>query len=233
MPTNSLAMVFVVLGSLFTVALASASPPDVVIFVPSGATRQPIARFDGERWLSACSASTDAAAAPMQRVRQVASGTAETKAVEPVVREIFARREREQRVAVPRLASATMTLDGLYASGPIETATYYFEASKRIEDTRTNVDPDTDPAGVLRVRVTGWLRASRGGLMPIASKADVEWEQVDRIETTSRLDLVPVGALRQDNALVWVMKRDAGAPPTYVLYETRGSAARVLLRSRC
>jgi hypothetical protein len=203
------------------------------VFVGSGATRQAVARFDGERWTATCSAGSGEAAAPVEPMRRVASRSAEWNAIEPIVREIFGRREREQRLAVARLATVAMTLESLHAAGPASSATYYFEATKQVEDTSPNADPDTDPAGVLRLRLTGWLNAGGGRPTPIASKAEVEWQQLDRVDAASRVDLVPMGTIRQRDALVWVMKREAGAAATFLFYETRAGSVRALLESRC
>ena len=206
---------------------------DQIVFVDAGGKRQPIARFDGERWIATCSAASGAAAAPTQPVRRVAARSAEWNAIQPTVREIFSRREREQRLAVARLASVAMTLENVSAIGPAANATYYFEAAKQIEDTNPTADPDTDPAGVVLLRVTGWLRAAGGRSTPIASKADVEWRQLDRIDASSRVDLVPVGAIGQPDSLVWIMKRGTGTAATFLFYETRTGSVRALLESRC
>jgi hypothetical protein len=212
---------------------SASSTGDLVVFVDSGAKRQPIATFDGARWTATCSAGNGASAAAMQPARRVASRSPEWNAIEPIVKGIFSRREREQRVAVARLATVKMTLDSVYAVGPATNGTYYFEAAKQVEDTNPNADPDTDPAGLLRVRVTGWLQAAAGRVTPIASKAEVEWQQLDHVDASSRVDLLPVGTIRQRDGLVWVMKREAGNTPTFILYETGGSSVRMLLRSRC
>jgi hypothetical protein len=236
---------FIVLGSWFAVVPAGVSlassvpqqstpaPRAMVVFVDAGGQRQPIARVDGERWTATCSAASGAAAAPMQPVRRVASRSAEWNAVEPTVREIFSRREREQRLAVARLTSVAMTLEAVYAIGPAANATYYFEAAKQIEDANPNADPDTDPAGVVILRVTGWLRAAGGRSTSIGSRADVEWRQLDRVDASSRVDLVPVGAIGQRDFLVWIMKRETGAAATFLFYETRAGSVRELLESRC
>jgi hypothetical protein len=217
----------VVFGSTRTLAVT-----DVVLFVASGGTRQPIARFDGERWTATCTAAAGATSAPMQPVRRVTASSPEWNPMQRAIAEIFTRREREQRVAAARIDSAPMTVDAVYASGPAANATYYFEASRRVEGTSRDADPDTDPAGVLTVRVTGWLRAAGGGLTPIGSKADVEWEQLDRAQP-SRVDLTPIGTVRQADALVWVMKRETAVPATFMLYDTQVSTVRLLLRSQC
>jgi hypothetical protein len=225
---------------LVCASLANAGPQQstpaaraLIVFVDAGGQRQPIARVDGERWTATCSAASGAAAAPVQPVRRVASRSAEWTAIEPTVREIFSRREREQRLAVARLATVAMTLENVYAAGPAANATYYFEAAKQIEDSNPNADPDTDPAGVVRVHVTGWLHAAGARSTPIGSKADVEWRQLDRVDTSARVDLVPIGTIRQPDSLVWIMKRDTGASARFLLYETRAGSVRALLESRC
>jgi hypothetical protein len=223
---------FAVLGSLLLVPFAYASG-DLVLFVGSGAARQPIARFDGERWTATCTAVAGATAAALQPVRRIAAGSAEWNAVQPVVTAIFSRREREQRVAVARLATAPMTIEAAYASGAAAKATYYFEATRRVESTSGDADPDTDPAGVLTVRVVGWLRVVGGRVTPIGSNASVEWEQLDRVAAAAAGDAVPIGALSQGDAIVWVMKRDTGVAPTFTLYEMRAESVRPLVRSSC
>jgi hypothetical protein len=239
MPPTNLRQTFVAV-SLACGSLGMAAPPqstsaarDQIVFVDADGKRQPIARFDGARWTATCSAANDASAAPVQPVRRVAARSAEWNAIEPTVREIFSRREREQRLAVARLASVAMTLENVSAVGPAANATYYFEAAKQIEDTNPNADPDTDPAGVVVLRVTGWLRATGGRSTPIGSKADVEWRQLDRVDASSRVDLVPVGAIGQPDSLVWIMKRDTGAAATFLFYETRAGSVRALLESKC
>ena len=153
--------------------------------------------------------------------------------VERTAREVFARREREERVASARLAAAALTIDAVYASGSGVSTSYYFDASKRVEDTSRDADPDIDPAGVLRLQVVGWLRASAGGMTPVGSNASVEWEQLDRVAATPGVDAVPIGTLSQGDAIVWVMKRDTNAAPTFTLYETRAGSVRPLVRAQC
>jgi hypothetical protein len=229
---NELAQ-WLVLVAIVVVPSISAAANDVVLFVESGSARRPIARFDGERWSATCRASPGETAASVQPVRRVVAASAEWTTVQRAARDVFSRREREQRLVVQRLAAVPMTLDAVYASGAAASATYYFEASKRVEDTSPNADPDTDPAGVLTLRVTGWLQASNARPTPIASKADVEWHQLDRAPSVTLVDLVPIGTLRQADAIVWVMKREADTAATFILYKMRGSAVEMVLRSRC
>ena len=224
---------------LLIAAAASASAPalavaqraqDLVVTVEEGGRRQPIARLQGQQWTAVCTAPPGALPAVMRAVRPIAARAAEWTTIEPVVRGVFDQREREQRVGVARTSRVPAALEYLYASGPAADAVYYFEASKRIEGSAADADPDTDPAGLLRIRVTGWLRGAGGRITPIATKADLQWEQLDRVNATSQADLIPLGMIDVGDALVWVMKRETLAAPTFMLYELRASAARMVLR---
>ncbi len=215
----------------------SAPPPqraqDLVIVLTEGGRTHPLARLQGQQWTAACSVPAGASRVAVTPARTVARRSAEWTAAEPVVLNAFAQREREQNVGVARTSRVAAALEYLYASGAAADAVYYFEASKRIEGSAADADPDTDPAGLLRIRVTGWLRAAAGRVTPIASKADLQWEQLDRVDVTSRADLVAVGTVRQGDAIVWVMKRETQSAPTFMLYELRASAVRLLLRGGC
>jgi hypothetical protein len=118
-----------------------------------------------------------------------------------------------------------MTVDSAYAAGSGVALAYYFEASKRIPDAGNT--PPEDPKGVVRISVSGWLRAADSGLRPGGTKSELLWAQEN--DPATRLPaLVPLGVVRQGDERVWVMKGRVGTRDTFTLYALRGSLVRTL-----
>lgn len=155
-------------------------------------------------------------------------------AVESAVGRVFAAREREQRLSEANISLVPMTLDAVFRAGDPASGSYYFEASKRIEDALppppAPAGEDVDPRGVLRIAVTGWLRADGARMQAAATKGELHWEQVDgRGQAALRPAYVPLAVLSTGPLPVWVMRAPAGPRSHLALYEVGPSHARVLV----
>ena len=207
----------------------------VVMAVEHGTSRQPIARLVDGEWTAFaervdCTAPVSAArvfvgGAAVEVPRRLMAGTAEWEKLEPAIRTIVQQREREHRLTAATLASAPMTIEWVYASGPERPSiTYYFEASRRVPDPGTA--PPEDPKGTLRVAVAGWLRADAAGVMAVGSRSELGWEQ-DQAEPASsapRPDLEPLGVVMEGGQIVWVMRMRLGRIDRFSLYAIGASA---------
>jgi hypothetical protein len=108
-----------------------------------------------------------------------------------------------------------MTLDWVYASSRGgRVFSYYFEASKRVPDAGNT--PEEDPQGVVRVAVSGWLRATATGPTISGTRSELHWEPVDLQHT--RPGLMPLGVLRHGNEQIWVMEGHLGVRGRFTLY---------------
>jgi len=151
--------------------------------------------------------------------------------VELDIAQVFAQREKEQRVSAANLAKAHVSIDFLYAAGDGPARIYYYEASKTL--------PDAE--GLLRVSVSGWLRAS-GQPRWLGSKSELQWIELAQDPDADKeiipnpapppdptAALLPQGVLWNATGQVWVMRRAIGNGPLLV-YEV--SPGRVSLRPR-
>jgi hypothetical protein len=181
---------------------------------------------DAGQWTVACRPAPGFSAP--QPVRPVARDSAEWRRLEPAVARMFEARERDERIGGARVAAAPIAIAALYASSAAPV--YYVEAAKRIEDA-SGGDPDTDPAGVLHVRVSGWLRDAPGSVRAIGSRGTIEWEQLDRATARTAPEMAPLGTVRDGS--IWVMSAAGGS--TVVLYQLEQARVRTLLRTpaRC
>lgn len=149
------------------------------------------------------------AGAPVERVRRVASASAEMATIEPAIRRLFAPQEQALRLSSPNLADAPVTIIGVYASTGQRIPEYYFEASKGVRDEATEVPGEE---GLLRVVVTGWLRGRGRSLVSLGTKGDMMWGELDRPGATeAKAELVPLGILRRGDSVVWALQRTAPA----------------------
>ena len=159
-------------------------------------------------------------------LRRVTEASPEWPAIVAAIGPLFDRRAARQGVASASLARVAMTVDGVFgASGPGAPRTYYFEASKRIPD--AGGTPTEDPKGILRVAVTGWLRASGDRVVPAGTKSELAWIPDDE-SSAARPALVPLGVLRQGAERVWVMNERLGSIDRFTLYSL-GANVRTLL----
>jgi hypothetical protein len=193
-------------------------------FIPG--TSGALARFDGRTWVEVCGPPPAGPALRPSPVRRVPSDTSEWRAVAPVVERTFEQEERRQRLASAR-TGAPVRIDALFASQAAQ-PTYYFEASRWVEDRAVGSDVATDPPGVLRIDVWGWLQQVNGVLSRAGADGSFTWEQSDR--TAPRVAaFVPVGTVV--DGTLWVMQEGGG----HALYGVSGGRARMVLRTapRC
>ena len=156
----------------------------------------------------------------------------ERAAVEAAVGPLFGAREREQGVAARDLSRAAVTVDAVSVARSGSGAWYYFEASKRLHDTRppdaANDDGDVDPRGVVRVTVSGWLRGG-GPITPAGTKSELHWDPVDeRGRPQAQPGLVPLGVVNGAEP-IWVMRQAVGERVSYLLYAVGASTVRMAL----
>jgi hypothetical protein len=232
-----------------TVAIAQS--PAVDLSVESGANRQTLARLVSGEWTAVVDGgcTSDAAserlvirstgiesaksAPSVETPQRIISSGNDWQDIAAVITRVVEQREREHRLTTANLATATMTIDWVYAATGRGGAgrTLYFEASRRVPDPGTA--PPEDPKGTLRVAVSGWLRADAGGrLSPVGSKSELMWEQEDAVETTpARPDLMPLGVIHGGAEPVWVMKLQIGRISRFLLYELGASGIRKLVET--
>jgi hypothetical protein len=236
---------FIVMGQvLCTPARVRAQGGAVALALDDGTRVVPVAHFRDGVWQSAvsCDARDPRVArppGPSITTRLVATGrqvqtpevierdSVEWTRLEPLILELFAGREAEQHLSREVAASAPVGIDRVYAASRGADRVYYFEASRRIPDSSAQADADTDPPGTLRVAVAGFLR---GGDPPtsLGSRAELRWEQDDRVTPRSPADLTPLGMLSLEAAQVWVMQN--GSPRGgLTLYEVTARRTRTLI----
>jgi hypothetical protein len=168
-----------------------------------------------------------AATAPLgiDGLRRLSPDAPELKALSRPVASLFERRSQAHGVSQSMLARVPMTIDFAFATARgVEPPIYYFEASKRIPD--AGGTPAEDPTGIVRIAVSGWLRASDGGFVPVGSKSELSWEP--DVDTPQPPGLLPLGVVQQGDDRVWVMKGRPGARDAFVLYSVRRSEVRTL-----
>jgi hypothetical protein len=168
-----------------------------------------------------------------EAAQSVGRNTAEWRRIELAVSRLFEAREREQRLSGANVAQVPVVVDTVYATASVNSSqVYYFEASKRVPDNAADVDPD-DPRGTIRVGVTGWLRRNGDAWVSLGTKGELHWDQVDeRGRAPQRPDLTPLGIIRRDAEIVWVMKGQEGTAAWFTMYEVGGTRARELLQAR-
>lgn len=243
-------------GVLVALAIGAAGPaapaqtPGIVAAAVEGTGVRPIARFD-DRWVSTCAAPPAAireragdvprvvaSGAGVEAVRPVGPRSAEWAGLEPLVTRLFQERERRENVSAATLATVATRIEAIVASaGTGDQQVYFFAASKTIPDTRGAVDldadGDVDPAGDLRIDVTGFILRAGPSMTPLGTNATLSWEQVDDRPAagTRRAQLAPLGIVRAPNGRVWVMRGRAGESTWYTLYEVGAGGVRTLVRS--
>ena len=157
----------------------------------------------------------------------------ERPAIDAVINQVFATREREQRLDARDLARASVAVDAVYGARSTAGTVYYFEAAKRLHDAAPAADADADgevdPRGIVRVTVSGWLH---GGdrMVPAGTKSELHWDPVDeRGRASAQPGLVPLGIVSGGAEPVWVMHRTIGDRVSYLLYAVGVSSVRLLL----
>jgi hypothetical protein len=154
--------------------------------------------------------------------------------VQDDISRVFAQREKDQRVAPERLASARLSIDFLYAAGEGQTRIFYYEASKTI--------PDAE--GLVRVSVAGWLRGEGGQPRSLGAKSELNWLELAEESFGDKeipepapipdpaAALVPLGVLGQAGGHVWVMRRAIGTG-TVLVYDVGPGGVSLRPRTNC
>ncbi|HEX5111125.1 MAG TPA: hypothetical protein VFV95_21885 [Vicinamibacterales bacterium] len=187
----------------------------------SGAQTPPPGVFDARYVGVAISSAMD-----VDSLRRMSAASPEWQAVAAAIGPLFDQRAGRQGVSSSSLARVPMTIDSVFAASGYGAATaYYFEASKRIPD--AGGTPTEDPKGVLRIAVTGWLRASGERIVPSGTKSELAWIPDDE-SSSARPMLLPLGVLRQGSERVWVMSERLGSIDRFTLY-SQGTSVRTLL----
>jgi len=240
-------MCFVLAIGLSGAASVEAQRAPVTLSVHDGTRATMIARLVEGQWVSAEPCLTPGGRAttfpvserltvtgdiPVQAVRAVGPGTNEWVRLMPTILTLLERREQEQRLTTDAIVSAPRVVDWIYATEGNDAPTYYFEASRRVANTSTDVDADTDPPGTLRIAVAGFLRDGADGLTSLGTKSELRWEQDGLPAGPSRADLTPLGVLRRSDRSVWVMKGHSGARTWFSFYEVSAGRTRTLLTTR-
>jgi hypothetical protein len=218
---------------------------DGVLAVTDGRRVQSIARLVNGRWIVQATPSSFAPHGilnPSERLiaggglrvssaRAVASGSPEWLRLSPTIVDLFARREREQRLASDRTSDAPRVVEWIYAAEDGDRRTYYFEVSRRVASPG-DPDDDTDPPGTVRVAVAGFLHDVKERLVPLGTKSELRWEQDGLPAGPSRPDLMPLGIVSYSDRSVWVMKGHSGESCWFTLYEVGASGTSTALTVR-
>jgi hypothetical protein len=221
-----------------------AQPADSVLSVNDGKQVRSIARLVNGQWVNAAKCfprETSAGQSSPGRlvvsgnirlsaVRAVTSGSPEWVRLAPTIVELFARREREQRLASDRTSDAPRAVDWIY-SAEGDPRTYYFEASRRVASAE-DPDNDTDPPGTIRIAVAGFLQEAKGRIVPLGTKSELRWEQDGLPTGPNRPELMPLGIVGYGNKSAWVMKGQSGPSSWFALYEADTSGTRTALTVR-
>jgi len=215
-----------------------------VLSVDDGKQVRAVARLVGDQWISEkwCTPNGPRSAEPRDRIavsgdlrvvttRALAPTSEEWHRLVPTIVEIFARRERDERLLPGKTSDAPRAVDWIYSSEAGGRPTYYFEASRRVA---SPVDPDhdTDPPGTLRIGVAGFLHDSGGRLVPLGTKSELRWEQDGLPAGPNRPDLTPLGMVARGPQSIWVMKGQSGASVWFTLYDVSSAGIRTLLTTR-
>ncbi len=215
-----------------------------VVGVHDGAQVKPIARFAGGGWVSEkwCTSGGPSAAEARDRVsvsgdlrliqvRALVSGSQEWLRLLPTIVEIFARRERDERLLPDKTSDAPRAVDWIYTAEHGGRPMYYFEASRRVASL-VDADHDTDPPGTLRIGVAGFLHGSGERLIPLGTKSELRWEQDGIPAGPNRPDLTPLGLVAHGTQSIWVMKGQSGTSVWFTLYDVSSEGIRTLLTTR-
>jgi hypothetical protein len=233
-----------------TIGLAISGPAwsqagDGAVSVDDGKQVQSIARLVNGRWENAATCVTRASSdgqssrehlvvsggIRLSDIRAVASGSPEWIRLAPTILDLFARREREQRLASDRTSDAPRVVEWIYAAEDGDRRTYYFEASRRVAS-QGDPDDDTDPPGTVRVAVAGFLQEVKGRLVPLGTKSELRWEQDGLPAGPNQPDLMPLGIVGEGDRSAWVMKGRSGTSSWFTLYEVGPSGTRTAITVR-
>jgi hypothetical protein len=235
---------FVVLILLAVGPAVGAQLGESVLRVDDGTQARSIARFAEGRWVSDkwCTAGGPQETRLRDRVtvsgdlrlipiRAIAPGSQEWLRLSPTIVEIFARRERGERLLPDKTADAPRAVDWIYSAEYGGRPMYYFEASRRVA---SPVDPDhdTDPPGTLRIAVAGFLHDSADRLIPLGTKSELRWEQDGLPTGPNRPDLTPLSVVARGTQSIWVMKGQSGSSVWFTLYDVSSAGTRTLLTTR-
>jgi hypothetical protein len=198
--------------------------------------REPTGRCAAPRWLPVASPSARAAvggagtpaaagiaasgSVSLDPVLGVGETSPEWGRIQSAVGIAFEHRARDHGVAAATLARVPMTLDWVYASSRGgRVYSYYVEASKRVPDAGNT--PEEDPQGIVRVAVSGWLRATPNGPATAGTRSELYWEPAEA--PLPRPILKPLAVLRHGSDQVWVMQGHLGVRDTFALYALGGT----------
>jgi hypothetical protein len=234
---------FVVFTLLALGPAIGAQVGEPLVSVDDGSKVRSIARFAAGRWVSEkwclggaqetrprdrVTVSGDLRSIP---IRALTPGSPEWLRLSPTIGEIFARRERDERLLPDKTSNAPRAVEWIYSAESGGRRTYYFEASRRVA---SPVDPDhdTDPSGTLRVSVAGFLHDAGDRLIPLGTKSELRWEQDGLTAGPRRPDLTPLGIVGQGERTIWVMKGQSGSSVWFTLYDVSVDGTRTLLTTR-
>jgi hypothetical protein len=249
-----------VLSAWVLVAAAAAQSSTMWLGVDDGQRVRPVARYDGGRWTSTCdvpqltgapakrvtappasgpgqSMLVSIGSATVEPVRVVPTASDEWRRTETVVRRLFGDRERREKISTAALASVPIAIEMIAAAGSGRQRVYYFRAAKRVPDGRTDAqaraEQDIDPAGDLRVAVSGWFSLDGTRSTSLGTAASLSWEQVDErgVSPSSGADFTPLGIIDAGGARVWVMQRSTGSSATFALYDVGARGVTLRVRS--
>jgi len=205
------------------VRVAASLTAAVLLAAAAGVAAQSRASAGEPPWLACAGGSPPNFVLPLRRLTAVN----DKAQVEADIARVFAQREKEQRVSAANLAKARLSIDFLYVAGDGTRRQYYYEASKTIPD----------PAGLLRVAVSGWLRGDGGLPRSLGSKGELHWLELTPEDPDGEhpvvpdppvipepsAALLPQGAFVSSGEYVWVMRRAIGNGPLLVYDVAPGS----------
>ena len=238
--TKVTARYLVLLALLATGPAIDAQLGESVVSVNDGAGVRPIARFTGgnwvsEKWCTSGGASRDTVTVSgglrLLPIRALVPGSQEWLRLSSTIVEIFARRERDERLLPDKTSDAPRAVDWIYSADYGGRPMYYFEASRRVASL-VDADHDTDPPGTLRIGVAGFLHDSGERLVPLGTKSELRWEQDGLPLGPNRPDLAPLGIVAQGAQSIWVMKGQSGTSAWFTLYDVSSAGTRTLLTTR-
>ena len=156
----------------------------------------------------------------------VTEGAAEWAQLHQAIQQLFERREREHGLSAGALARLPVTIDRVFRSGAGGAQSHYFEASKRVPD--AGGTPEEDPRGIVRLTVSGWLRATGGRLVPVGSKGELHWDPLDESPAAVAEGLSPLGVFRHQGEQLWVMHERVGVRDSFTVYALGDTVRRLL-----